>query len=162
MKKIILKNEKICPESQISIGRFCFGSGGTGKTTRKMIFSQHLTTAVIGTRWWAGVDSVREQKKTRSQKNACKSRRVPPVGWSGKGGALLSLPPLRTVRATFTAYRSSISKALLDGETRQHMPALTSRYQPGATKRFRLWAHQQVKTCHHLLSHIKVVSPVFS
>ena len=38
---------------------------------------------------------------------------------SGKGVALLSLPPLRTVRATFIAYRSSISKALLDGETRQ-------------------------------------------
>jgi hypothetical protein len=27
------------------------------------------------TRWWAGVDSVREQKK-KSQKNACKSRRL--------------------------------------------------------------------------------------
>jgi hypothetical protein len=56
MKKIILKNEKICPESQISIDRFCFGSGDTGKITRKMIFSQHLTTAVIGTCGWADVD----------------------------------------------------------------------------------------------------------
>jgi len=36
--------------------------------------------------------------------------------WSGKGVTLLSLPPLRTVRATFTAYRSSIPKALLDKE----------------------------------------------
>ena len=56
---------------------------------------------------------------------------------------MLPLPPLRTVRATFIAYRSSISKALLDEETRQPIPALTSRYRPGATKRFRLWVHQQ-------------------
>ena len=48
-----------------------------------------------------------------------KCRRIPAVRWSGKGMALLSLPPLRTVRATFIAYRSSISKALLDRETRQ-------------------------------------------
>jgi hypothetical protein len=61
--------------------------------------------------------------------------------WSGKGVASLSLPPLRTVRATFIAYRSSISKALLDGETRQHNLALTSRSQPWATERFRFWAH---------------------
>ena len=69
---------------------------------------------------------------------------LPPYPWSGKGVTLLPLPPLRTVRATFIAYRSSILKALLDGEPRQPIPALTSRYRPGATKRFRLWAHQQV------------------
>lgn len=47
-------------------------------------------------------------------------------------------------------------------ETRQPIPALTLRYRPGATKRFRLWVHQQVIACHHLLSHMKVVYPVFS
>jgi len=47
--------------------------------------------------------------------------------------ALLSLPLIRTVRATFIVYRSSISKALLDRETRQRIPVLTSRYRPGAT-----------------------------
>lgn len=61
---------------------------------------------------------------------------VPLHLWSGKGVALLPLPPLRTVRATFIAYRSSISKALLDGETRQHIPALTSRYRPGGNPTF--------------------------
>ena len=55
---------------------------------------------------------------------------------TGKGVALLSLPPLRTVRATFIAYRSSISKALLDGETRQPISALTSRYRPGSNQTF--------------------------
>ena len=57
---------------------------------------------------------------------------------SGKGVALLSLPPLRTVRATFIAYRSSISKALLDRETHQPIPALTSRYRPGSNYTFPL------------------------
>jgi hypothetical protein len=55
------------------------------------------------------------------------------------------LPPpahLRTHRAPFNAVGSSISKALLDRETRQHITAPTSRYRPGATRRFRLWAHQ--------------------
>jgi hypothetical protein len=67
MKKIILKNEKICPESQISIDRFCFGSGDTGKITRKMIFSQHLTTAVIGTCGWAWT-KLREQDSVWAEK----------------------------------------------------------------------------------------------
>jgi hypothetical protein len=64
------------------------------------------------------------------------------VGWSGKEVALLPLPPLRTHRAPFNAVGSSTSKALLDRETRQHLTAPTTRYRPGATKRFRLWAHQ--------------------
>jgi hypothetical protein len=58
MKKIILKNEKICRESQISMGRLCFRSGVTGKALEKTDLSQHLTTAVISTRVWAGVDNV--------------------------------------------------------------------------------------------------------
>jgi len=56
MKKIALKNEKICHENLISIGRFCFQSGVTGKDLKEMNLSQHLTTAVISTRKWAGVD----------------------------------------------------------------------------------------------------------
>ena len=60
---------------------------------------------------------------------------------SGKGVTLLPLPFLRTVRATFIAYSSSISKALLVRETRQPIPALSSRYWPSATQRFRLWMH---------------------
>jgi len=47
MKKIILKNEKICHESWISIGRFCFQSGVTEKALEKADLSRHLTTAVI-------------------------------------------------------------------------------------------------------------------
>jgi len=58
MKIITLKNEKICRESWISIGRFCFRSGVTEKALEKMDLSQHLTTAVISTRVWAGVDKV--------------------------------------------------------------------------------------------------------
>jgi hypothetical protein len=58
MKKIILKNEKICRESLISIGRFCFRSGVIEKSLEKTDLSQHLTTAVISTRVWAGVDNV--------------------------------------------------------------------------------------------------------
>jgi len=54
MKKIILKNEKICHESWISIGRFCFRSGVIEKALEKVDLSQHLTTAVISTRKWAG------------------------------------------------------------------------------------------------------------
>jgi hypothetical protein len=54
----------------------------------------------------------------------------------------MPLPPLRTHRAPFNAVGSSTSKALLDRDTRQHFTVLTSRYRPGATKRFRLWAHQ--------------------
>jgi len=54
MKKIIPKNEKICHESSISIGRFCFRSGVAGKALEKMDLSQHLTTAVISTRAGAG------------------------------------------------------------------------------------------------------------
>jgi len=50
MKKIILKNEKICRESWISIGRFCFRSGVIEKALEMVGLSQHLTTAVISTR----------------------------------------------------------------------------------------------------------------
>ena len=110
---------------------------------------------------WGGRGLCLGAGKTRSQK-MLENAASPTRRRSGKGMALLPLPPLRTVRATFIAYRSSISKALLDGETRQHIPALTSRYRPGATQRFRLWAHQQVITCCHLLSHMKVVYPVSS
>jgi hypothetical protein len=52
MKKIILKNEKICHESWISIGRFCFRSGVTGKALEKTNLPRHLTTAVISTGGW--------------------------------------------------------------------------------------------------------------
>jgi hypothetical protein len=55
MNKIILKNEKICHERWISIGRFCFRSGVTGKALEQTDLSQHLTTAVISTRLgWEG------------------------------------------------------------------------------------------------------------
>jgi hypothetical protein len=91
-----------------------------------------------------GVDSVWEQEKLEARKMlvnhaeslASSARRIPSVQWSGKGEALLPLPPLRTVRATFIAYRSSISKALLDGETRQPIPVLTSRYRSGSNPTF--------------------------
>ena len=56
------------------------------------------------------------------------------------------LSPLRTVRAFFKAPRSSISKALLDRETHQHISVLISQYQMGATMRYRLWAHQLEKS----------------
>jgi hypothetical protein len=36
------------------------------------------------------------------------------VGWSGSQGALLPPSPLRTVRATFTAHRSSLCKRPFD------------------------------------------------
>jgi len=49
MKKITVKNEKICHESWISIGRFCFRSGVTEKALEKVDLSRHLTTAVIST-----------------------------------------------------------------------------------------------------------------
>jgi hypothetical protein len=64
MKKIIQKNEKICHESWISIGRFCFRSGVAEKALEKMGLSQHLTTAVISTCAGAGT------AKPSSQKNA--------------------------------------------------------------------------------------------
>jgi hypothetical protein len=35
---------------------------------------------VCVSRWWAGWDSAGEQEKARSQKNARKRRRIPPVG----------------------------------------------------------------------------------
>jgi predicted HAD superfamily hydrolase len=65
MKKIILKKEKICHESWISIGRFCFWSRVTEKALEKMGLSQHLTTAVISTRVW---DSAWEQRKLEARK----------------------------------------------------------------------------------------------
>jgi hypothetical protein len=34
----------------------------------KRIFPKPLTLQVIGSRWWAGVDSLREQKKTKARK----------------------------------------------------------------------------------------------
>ena len=49
-----------------------------------------------------------------------KCRRIPHVRWSGKEVTLLPLLPLRTHRAPFNAIGSSISKALLDEETRQY------------------------------------------
>jgi hypothetical protein len=52
VKKNIRKNEKICHESWISNGRFCFRSGVIEKALEKTGFSQHLTTAVIGTGGW--------------------------------------------------------------------------------------------------------------
>ena len=56
---------------------------------------------------------------------------LPTFRWvelSGSRGSLLILSPLRTVRAFFKAHRSSISKALLDRETRMSVTAHTSRY----------------------------------
>jgi hypothetical protein len=64
MKKIILKNEKICHERWISIGRFCFRSGVTAKALEKMDLSQHLTTAVISTGGWGEQAYYREKVKT--------------------------------------------------------------------------------------------------
>ena len=55
---------------------------------------------------------------------------------SGSRGSLLILSPLRTVRAFFKAHRSSISKALLDRETRMSVTAYTSRYTRRAIARF--------------------------
>jgi len=54
---------------------------------------------------------------------------------SGSRGSLLILSPLRTVRAFFKAHRSSISKALLDRETRMSVTAHTSRYTRRAVAR---------------------------
>jgi hypothetical protein len=50
MKETALKSKKICHESWISIGRFCFQVGVAEKALEKMGLSQHLTTAVISTR----------------------------------------------------------------------------------------------------------------
>ena len=51
-KKIIVSgNQKICPKSKASIGRFYFE---TRFDWSKKDLSSHLTTAVIGTGWWAG------------------------------------------------------------------------------------------------------------
>jgi hypothetical protein len=63
MKKIIQKNEKICHESWISIGRFCFRVGVAEKALEKMGFSQHLTTAVISTGGW------RDETRSRNGQN---------------------------------------------------------------------------------------------
>jgi hypothetical protein len=70
IKKIILKNEKICHESWISIGRFCFRSGVTGKALEKMGLSQHLTTAVISTRlgWEGGLPVETEKTQSRAKR----------------------------------------------------------------------------------------------
>ena len=50
------------------------------------------------------------------------------MGMSDKDRALLPRPLLRTHRAPFSAIGSSISKALLDRETRMSVTAHTSRY----------------------------------
>jgi hypothetical protein len=57
MKKIILKNEKSAVRARSRWTDFVLGPVALGKTIRKMIFSQHLTTAVISTCVWAGVDN---------------------------------------------------------------------------------------------------------
>jgi len=68
MKKIILKNEKSAVRARSRSADFVLGPVALGKTIRKMIFSQHLTTAVISTGAGAGVDSVREQRKLEARK----------------------------------------------------------------------------------------------
>ena len=67
-------------------------------------------------------------------------------GWCRiRDRALLPRPLLRTHRAPFNAIGSSISKALLDRETRMSVTAHTSRYTCRAVAPFagkREWAHQ--------------------
>ena len=78
MKKIIQKNEKICHESWISIGRFCFRSGVAEKPLEKMGLSQHLTTAVISTCVWAGTGGARTKKKAKAKKMLENGAESPP------------------------------------------------------------------------------------
>jgi hypothetical protein len=69
MKKIIQKNEKICHESWISIGRFCFRVDIAEKALEKMGFSQHLTTAVISTGGWRDETCPRNGQNPKPRKN---------------------------------------------------------------------------------------------
>jgi hypothetical protein len=88
MKKTILKNEKNCRESWILIGRFCFRSIVTEKALEKMGFSQHLTTAVISTRRWAGRDDAELTENVRAQNQLLLEVRIPPVGVHAVLGSL--------------------------------------------------------------------------
>ena len=62
---ICLRQQKICPNSNVSIGRFLFWTLFTAATR---FFSQPLTVAVIGTGAGAGVDSAWEQYKLEARK----------------------------------------------------------------------------------------------
>jgi hypothetical protein len=74
----------------------------------------------------------------------------------------MPLPPLRTHRATFTAIGSIISKAHLDGMTRQYSYTDFTII-GGSNHAFLLMgAPAKTKIRRHLLSHIKVVCPSFS
>jgi len=80
MKKIILKNEKSAVGARSRSADFVLGPVALGKTIRKMIFSQHLTTAVISTRRWVGRDDAELTENVQAKNQLLLAGRIPPVG----------------------------------------------------------------------------------